>query len=144
MYRKLIGDEAVMDMFLGEIAKLREEPVDAGELEKAKRSLEVALINSLDPMTDLAELLHQRLAAEPAVMIGHSIGDYVAACVAGVFSLADGLTLIADRARLVQGLPPDGKMAVVLASRDQVEDLVSERIASVAALSGSLQLDKPA
>jgi zinc protease len=46
--------EEVEALFLGEIAKLREEPVDAGELEKAKRSLEVALINSLDTSHALA------------------------------------------------------------------------------------------
>jgi len=46
--------EEVEALFLGEIAKLREEPIDAGELEKAKRSLEVALINSLDTSHALA------------------------------------------------------------------------------------------
>ncbi|WP_404304603.1 SDR family NAD(P)-dependent oxidoreductase [Neorhodopirellula lusitana] len=60
------------------------------------------------------------LGVEPAVMMGHSIGDYVAACEAGVFSLEDGLKLISHRGRLVQSLPNNGSMAVVFADRETV------------------------
>lgn len=61
---------------------------------------------------------------EPTVMIGHSIGDYVGACEAGVFSLEDALILVTQRAKLVQELPPDGMMAVIFAGRDRVADLI--------------------
>lgn len=50
---------------------------------------------------------------EPAAVMGHSVGEYVAACIAGVFSLEDGLKLIATRGKLMQSLPQDGAMAAI-------------------------------
>lgn len=64
--------------------------------------------------------LWQSWGIEPAAVIGHSIGEYVAACVAGVFSLEDGLKLITKRARLMQELPPLGQMVAVFASEAEV------------------------
>ncbi len=68
---------------------------------------------------------------EPAAMLGHSIGEYVAACLAGVFSLDDALTLVAARGRLIGSLPSGdasgsgGMLAVPLAERE-VEALLAE------------------
>jgi acyl transferase domain-containing protein len=57
---------------------------------------------------------------EPAVVLGHSVGEYVAACVAGVFSLEDGLKLIAERGRLMQALPYREDVVAVCANETRV------------------------
>jgi acyl transferase domain-containing protein/NADPH:quinone reductase-like Zn-dependent oxidoreductase/NAD(P)-dependent dehydrogenase (short-subunit alcohol dehydrogenase family)/acyl carrier protein len=69
---------------------------------------------------------------QPAYVLGHSVGEYVAACVAGLFSLEDGLALIAERARLMQAQPAGGKMAAVMAPADVIREILPARV-SIAA-----------
>ncbi len=76
--------------------------------------------------------LWQSWGIVPAMVLGHSVGEYVAACVAGVFSLEDGLRLIAERARLMQALPHDGAMVAALGPEARVAEAIRGHEAEVA------------
>ena len=75
---------------------------------------------------------------EPDAVLGHSVGEYVAACAAGVFPLEEGLKLIAERGRLMQALPCNGAMAAVFAEEALVRDAIGSFAAdiSIAAVNG--------
>ena len=67
---------------------------------------------------------------EPDVMIGHSLGEYVAATLAGVFSLADALMLVVNRGRLMASVPPGSMLSVPLPLAE-----LNSRLASLVAVS---------
>jgi acyl transferase domain-containing protein/SAM-dependent methyltransferase len=84
----------------------------------------------------LAELWRS-WGVRPAFVMGHSVGEFVAACVAGVFGLEDGLKLISARGRLMHSLPVGGRMTAVFAGRDRVESAIaSSTTVSVASING--------
>lgn len=68
---------------------------------------------------------------EPRLMIGHSIGEYAAACLAGVFSLEDALYLVSERGKLIQSLPA-GRMLSVRLSEEEVASCLNDHISLAA------------
>jgi acyl transferase domain-containing protein/surfactin synthase thioesterase subunit/acyl carrier protein len=84
----------------------------------------------------LAELWRS-LGITPDAVMGHSVGEFVAACIAGVMSLEDAIKLIAARARLMQALPSSGSMASVRAGEEKIVQLMGahcEQPLSIAAV----------
>ncbi|MBX6767895.1 MAG: acyltransferase domain-containing protein, partial [Actinomadura rubrobrunea] len=75
---------------------------------------------------------------EPAAVLGHSFGEYVAACAAGAMSLEDAVTLVVERARLMNSLADTGAMAAVFAPELDVAMEIAdyEDRVSVAAVNG--------
>ena len=74
---------------------------------------------------------------QPVALMGHSIGEFVAACLAGVFSLEDGLKLIAARGKMMWELPA-GSMLSVRSGVEQVRPYLTDQLAIAAINSPSL------
>lgn len=77
------------------------------------------------------------LGVQPQAMIGHSIGEYVAACLAGVFPLEEALKLVATRGRMMQQLP-GGTMLAVRLPENELGPLLDARISLAAVNTPSL------
>ncbi len=76
-------------------------------------------------------VLWQSWGIRPAAFLGHSIGELTAACAAGLFSLEDGLSLVAARGRLMQSIEAAGSMVAVLADEARVRHYLTGYEASV-------------
>jgi amino acid adenylation domain-containing protein len=111
-------------------------PGDAGALERADR--ELARTQLTQPALFLFEYALAKLwsewGIEPVAMIGHSIGEYVAACLAGVFPLPAALSLVAARGRLIAELPAGAMLAVELSEAEAAP--LAGRGLSLAAVNG--------
>ncbi|CAM3417636.1 type I polyketide synthase [Parendozoicomonas haliclonae] len=80
---------------------------------------------------------------KPDVLLGHSVGEITAACVAGLFSLEDAITLITARGQLMQELPVEGPrqggMVSVMAAEADILPLLSVPDVVIAAVNGPQQ-----
>ncbi|MFB8237881.1 type I polyketide synthase [Kitasatospora purpeofusca] len=81
--------------------------------------------------------LWESWGVRPAAMIGHSVGEYVAACLAGTMRLRDALRLVALRGRLMQALPP-GRMLSVALPAEEAERFTGSEVAIAASNAPSL------
>jgi acyl transferase domain-containing protein/acyl carrier protein len=72
--------------------------------------------------------LWQSWGIEPTAVMGYGIGEYVAACVANVFSLEDGLKLITKRAKLMQSLPADSNVSHCIEAIPETFQSIAEEI----------------
>ena len=131
-------------------------PVVRAEVDRCAELLDVDVRRALDPATSPGELeqpvlglcalfvaehalarLWLSLGVRPDALIGHSLGEYTAAVVAGVLTLEDALGLVAARARLLERLPPSAMLSVGL-SEEEVTPLLGPGL-SLAAINGPAQ-----
>jgi acyl transferase domain-containing protein len=89
--------------------------------------------------------LWMRWGVRPAALIGHSIGEYVAACIAGLFTLEDALQIVVERGRLMQQAPHGAMLAVPLAEKELMPllngelSLAAVNAPSLCVVSGTVQ-----
>lgn len=124
--------------------------------------LKKPLLSVIYSASEASQLLHETLYAQPALfavqcallelwkswgvhpqfVIGHSLGEFVAACAAGMLQLEDGLRLVTERGRLMQNLTRRGRMFAVEAEEARVQHTVrssGREDISIAAVNGPTQ-----
>jgi acyl transferase domain-containing protein len=114
---------------------LRELTVDLKDVEQARALLEQTRYTQPALFAigyALARHL-EGLGLRPDAMVGHSVGEFVAATLAGVMAPADGMRLIIERGRLMQGMPPGGMLAVALTEDEAIAAGEAHRV-TVAAI----------
>jgi acyl transferase domain-containing protein len=110
-------------------------PADAKSIEARERLMQTSLTQPALFVVEYAMAqVWLALGVKPQVMIGHSLGEYVAAVLAGIFRLEDALHLLAVRGRLIQSMP-GGTMLAVSLSEEELTPLLGEGL-SLAAVNG--------
>ncbi|HSL83953.1 MAG TPA: acyltransferase domain-containing protein, partial [Thermoanaerobaculia bacterium] len=123
-------------------AMLGRSEVEAGAAGEAAERLSRGLsrVGTLHPALFAVEVALARLWAgrgvEPAAAIGYSLGEYVAACLAGVMSFEDGLRVVAERARLIEERCGEGAMLAVPLTEEATRERLADGPLSVAAING--------
>ena len=108
-------------------------PRPQDEAQAAKRLNQTALTQPALFVIEYAlAKLWMHWGVEPTAMVGHSIGEYVAACLAGVFSLEDALKVVAARGALMQKMPAGAMLSVQL-NENAIQPYLSDNV-SIGAL----------
>ncbi|QUQ67041.1 type I polyketide synthase [Kutzneria sp. CA-103260] len=127
---KLAGDRLGLDL----VAALT--TVDGAETLKRTRDAQPALF----AVEYATAMLWWHRGIRPRAMIGHSIGEYAAAVLAGVMDLSDAMALVCERGRLMDGLPTGSMLAVEAAADDLPEvpgvDVAAHNAPGLSVLSG--------
>lgn len=140
MGRDLYDEEPVYREMVDECLKLLQNQLDFdlkrlmfpadNETEQAAFQLEKEMAASL-PAIFITEYALAKLwiswGIEPETMIGHSLGEYTAACLSGVMSLRDALSMVVVRAKLMDTLPEGGMLSIPL-SEDEVRPLLPDNV----------------
>jgi acyl transferase domain-containing protein len=121
---------APLGVDLREIIYVAAEQEEAAAFDLAKTSLGLPALFATEYA--LAQLW-MSWGVRPQALIGHSLGEYTAACVAGVFSLEDALALVALRGRLFEKIP-EGKMLNVSLSEAELKPYLNGEEFSIAAI----------
>lgn len=109
---KAILGISILDGIYGEDTTLLKRPLYS---QAAIFSIEYALTKLWDT-----------LGVKPTIIIGHSIGEYVAACYSGLISLDDAILMIAQRGRMMESIDVEGKMVVILTNVEYVRAALEE------------------
>ena len=139
LYREEIDRCAeILEPLLGYDPRQLMYPPEGQEEETARKMEQVAHALPVLFMTEYANArLWMSWGVQPAAMIGHSLGEYAAACIAGVFSLREALELVVIRGKLFEQLP-EGEMLSVMLPEDELRPVLHPDL-SIAAVNGPAQ-----
>ena len=134
VYRKCI--DRCAELLMDDLRLDIREAIFAGESNDSNAADRLAQTSITQPALFVTEYALAQLwmsrGVQPHAMIGHSVGEYTAACLANVFSLPNALHLIAARGSLIQS-QPGGSMLAIMRPESECQQFVSERV-SIAAV----------